>query len=139
MLSRILLSASVAIILLVGSIHLVYTAFTHKLDPADRGLEMAMKGTAMRISGKTTMWNAWTGFNFSHSLGLILFGLVYGYLVICRWEVLHNSFFLAILGLLVLLSYVVLSRVFWFRAPFLDVSGATVLYLAGLVCSIARR
>jgi|SRR5215469_606237 len=139
MISRILFSASAAIILFIGSVHLTYTAFTHKLDPADGRLETAMRGTAMRISGQTTMWNVWTGFNFSHSLGLILFGLVYAYLVICRWEVLHNSFFLAILGLLVLLSYVVLSRVFWFRAPFLDVSGATVLYLAGLVCSFARR
>jgi hypothetical protein len=138
MISRILLGASAAIMLFIGSVHLKYTAFTHKLDPADGRLEMAMKGTAMRISGQTTMWNAWTGFNFSHSLALILFGLLYGYLVICRWEVLHSSFFLAILGLLVLLSYVVLSRVFWFRAPFLFVSGATVLYVTGLVCALAR-
>jgi hypothetical protein len=136
--SRILLGASAAIILFIGSVHLRYTAFTHKLDPADGRLEMAMKGTAMRISGQTTMWNAWTGFNFSHSLGLILFGLVYGYFVTYRWDVLHNSLFLAVLGFLVLLSYVVLSRVFWFAVPFVLVSCATVLYLAGLVCRIAR-
>ena len=31
---------------------------------------------------------------------------MYGYLVICRWEVLHRSYFLAMVGLLFLLAYV---------------------------------
>jgi hypothetical protein len=60
------------------------------------------------------------------------------YLVMCRWEVLQGSYFLTILGFLVLLAYVVLSRVFWFRVPFVGVSGATVLYFAGLVWAFAR-
>jgi len=86
----------------------------------------------MRISAQTTMWDAWLGFNFSHSLGLILFGLVFGYLIICRWEVLHSSYFLTTVGLPVLLTYVALARVFWFRAPFMLVSCATLLYVVGL-------
>jgi hypothetical protein len=32
-------------------------------------------------------------------MGLMLFGLVYGYLTVCRWEVLQKSYFLAALGL----------------------------------------
>jgi hypothetical protein len=92
----------------------------------------------MRLSAQATMWNAWLGFNFSHSLGLILFGLVFGYLVICRWEVLHTSYFLMTVGFLVLLTYVALARLFWFRAPFMLASCAMLLYVAGLFCALAR-
>jgi len=131
MISRILIGISAAIILFLGGTHLVYTAFTPKLNPAEAQLEIVMRRTPMRISAETTMWRAWIGFNFSHSLGLILFSLVFGYLVICRWEVLHTSNFLGILGLLVLLVYVVLARVFWFRAPFIGVCCAMLVYVAG--------
>lgn len=138
MIARILLSASAAIILFLGAVHLKYTAFTHLLNPVEGQLETAMRQTPMRISPQTTMWNAWLGFNFSHSLGLILFGLVFGYLVICRWEVLHRSYFLILVGSLALLTYVVLARIFWFRAPFLGVLCATLLYIAGWVCAVLR-
>jgi len=92
----------------------------------------------MRLSGHPTMWNAWIGFNFSRSLGLISFGLVYGYFATCRWGVLHNSVVLVVLGCLVLLTYVVLSLVYWFTGPFVLVSCEAVLYFAGVACRIAR-
>ena len=138
MISRMLLAASAAIILFLGSVHLAYTMFTRKFSPTDGQLEIAMKHTPVLISRQTTMWNAWIGFHFSHSIALILFGLTYGYLVLYRWGVLHRSDFLAILGLLFLLAYVVLARVFWFQAPFIGVSTATVLYFAGLVWALVR-
>ena len=138
MISRLLVAASAAIILYLGSVHLAYTMFTQNFSPTDGQLEIAMKHTPMVISRQTTMWNASIGFHFSHSIALILFGLLYGYLVICRWEVLHRSCFLAILGLLFLSAYVVLARVFWFKAPFIGVSTATVLYFAGLVWALLR-
>lgn len=138
MISRILIGLSAAIILYLGGTHLVYTAFTHGLDPAEAQLETVMRRTPMRISAETTMWRAWTGFNFSHSFALILFSLVFGYLVIFRWEVLETSNFLSVLGLLLLLAYVVLARVFWFRAPFIAVSCAMLLYVAGLFSRVAR-
>lgn len=138
MISRTLIGASAAIILYLGGVHLVYTAFTHKLNPAEEHLETAMRRTPMRISAQTTMWDAWIGFNFSHSLGLILFGLVFGYLVICRWDLLRRSYFLILIGFLVLLAYVVLARVFWFRAPFIGVSWATLLYVVGFACALTQ-
>jgi len=39
----------------------------------------------------------------------------------------------------VLVSYVVLARVFWFNDPLIGVSAATLLYVAGFVCAFARR
>jgi hypothetical protein len=84
------------------------------------------------------MWKTWVGFNVSHSMGLMLFGLIYGYLTLYRWDVLQKSYFLAGLGLVVLVSYVVLARVFWFSDPLIGTSVATLLYVAGFVCAFAR-
>jgi hypothetical protein len=139
MISRILIGACAAIILFLGSVHMAYMSFTQKFSPTDGQLETAMKRVAPRISSNTTMWKAWVGFHFSHSLGLILFGLIYGYLTVGRWEVLRGSYFLASLGLLVLGGYVVLARVFWFSAPLIGVSVATSFYIAGFVSAFARR
>ena len=124
--------------LFLGGMHLAYTFFTHKFRPTEGHLETAMKQVAPRISGDMTMWKAWIGFHASHSMGLMLFGLIYGYLAVCRWDVLQRAYFLAALGLLVLVGYVVLARVFWFRAPLIGLSAATVRYVAGFVSAFAR-
>ncbi len=86
MISRILISACVTIILFLGSVHLAYPFFTHKFSPTEGHLETAMKQVAPRISGETTMWKAWIGFHVSHSMGLILFGLIFGYLAVCSYS-----------------------------------------------------
>ena len=138
MVSRVLIGASAAIMLFLGSMHLAYTFFTDELAPVDGQLETAMKHVAVRISSETTMWKVWVGFNASHSMGLMLFGLIYGYLVVLRWEVLHRSYFLAGLGPLVLVVYAVLARVFWFSDPLIWVLAATLLYVAGFVSAFAR-
>jgi len=136
---RILIGSSVAILLYLGSIHLACTLLTHKFSPAEGQVETSMKLVAPRISGETTMWRAWMGFNVSHSMGLLLFGVIYGYMVVCRWEVLHTSYFLAGAGLLMLAAYVAVARIFWFTAPLIGVSAATLLYVAGFVYAFARR
>ena len=83
MISRILIAACAAIILFFGSVHLAYTFFTDQLTPVEGQMETAMKRVVPRISSGTTMWKAWVGFNASHSMGLMLFGLIYGYLTVC--------------------------------------------------------
>jgi hypothetical protein len=138
MVSRILIAACAAIILFFGSVHLVYTFFTDQLTPVEGQMETAMKRVVPRISSGTTMWKAWVGFNVSHSMGLMLFGLIYGYLTVYQWEVLRRSYFLSGLGLLVLVGYVVLARAFWFKDPF-GLSTATLLYVAGFIYAFARR
>ena len=78
MISRILIGASAAMILYLGSVHLEYTFFTRNFSPTEEQLETAMKQVPPRISGELTMWKAWIGFNASHSIALILFVLLYG-------------------------------------------------------------
>lgn len=89
------------------------------------------------ISRQTTMWRAWTGFNASHSYGVILFGLVYGYLALIHSAFLFESWFLTGLGLLTLVGYTVLAKRYWFSIPLRGVSLATALYALGLATHFA--
>jgi len=107
MISRILISASAGIILFFGSVHLAYTFLTHKFSPTEKQLETAMKQVAPRISREATMWKVWIGIHVSHSMGMVMFGLIYGYLALSRWDVLLRSHFLMGLGLLWLVAHLV--------------------------------
>jgi len=97
-----------------------------------------MMQVAPRISCEATMWRVWIGIHVSHSMGLVLFGLIYRYLALSRWDVLLRSHFLIGLGLLWLVGYILLTQIYWFRIPLIGVSLATLCYLAGLVGIFAR-
>jgi len=56
------------------------------------------------------MWRCWVGFNASHSMGLILFGLVFGYLALAHGQLLFQSPFLLVVGLAMLGGFVVLCK-----------------------------
>jgi len=133
MIARALVTLSAAIFLTLGSIHLIYTFWGPKLTPRDPALQARMRV----ISRETTMWKAWIGFNASHALGALLFGLVYGYLAIAQPAVLFRSVFLLAVGFCLLLSYLVLGKTYWFRVPFTGIFLAFVSYAIGLGASIA--
>ncbi len=78
------------------------------------------------------MWKAWVGFNASHSFGAILFGTAYGYLSIAHEGFLFESQFLLSLGLLFLLGYAFLGKLYWFSVPFRGIVLATVFYVVAL-------
>lgn len=130
-----LVAASAAILLLLGLAHLLFTFHGPKLLPRDLALQARMQEVSPVITRQTTMWKAWIGFNASHSYGLILFGAVYGYLALAHDELLFRSFFLLALGLLVLLGYVFLAKMYFFRTPLRGVALATVLYVFALIVS----
>ena len=79
------------------------------------------------------MWKTWVGFNASHSFGAILFGAAYGYLSIAHGSFLFESTFLLSLGLLFLLGYVFLGKLYWFSVPFRGIVLATVFYVVALI------
>jgi hypothetical protein len=133
MLAQALIAASAFVVLALGSIHLLYTFTTNKFSPRDPDLEARLKIVSPVLTSQTTMWRAWVGFNASHSLGVILFGLVYGYLALAHFSLLAMPSFLSILGLVCLASYFVLAKLYWFSVPFRGVTLALVLYVAGLI------
>jgi hypothetical protein len=133
MLAQTLVAASAFVVLALGLIHLLYTFTTNKFSPRDSDLEARLKIVSPVLSSQTTMWRAWVGFNASHSLGAILFGLVYGYLALVHFSLLAMPGFLSVLGLVCLASYLVLAKLYWFSVPFRGVALALALYVAGLI------
>ena len=85
------------------------------------------------ISGKMSMWEAWVGFNASHSFGAMLFGLVYGYLALAQSAVLFSSWFLLAVGLALLAGCVFLGSRYWFSTPLRGIVLSTALYVSGLL------
>ena len=135
MLARALIAASSAILFLLGSVHLLYTYWGPKLLPRDAGLIEAMQGAQLRLTAETTVWRTWIGFNASHSLCAILFGLIFGYLALQQPELLFRSLYLQGGGLGLLLAFVVLAKLYWFSIPFMGVSLALGCYVGGLVAA----
>lgn len=136
MLSQTLITISASIFLLLGTMHLIYTFTSRKFSPRDADLETQMQLVAPRISRQTTMWRAWTGFNASHSLGAMLFGLIYAYLAIFQFALLSHSLFLAVLGGAFILSFLLLAKLYWFRIPLLGIGISLLFYLLGF-CVLA--
>jgi hypothetical protein len=136
MLAKILIATSAAIIVALGLVHLTYTFFTRKFNPRDQALELHLKTAALVITRQTSMWNAWIGFNASHSLGAILFGGIYGYLALQHEAFLIQSHFLALFGLGFLLSYLVLAKLYWFSVPFRGIALACACYVAGFFIAL---
>ncbi len=135
MIAILLMAASAGIILLLGSIHLAITFSGNKLSPRSAALMTGMQEISPVISKETTMWKAWIGFNASHSMGAILFGLVYGYLALAHSQLLFHSPYLLLVGLAMLLGLVTLGKLYWFSVPFIGIGIALVCYCAGVAWS----
>jgi hypothetical protein len=137
MLPQILIAASAVIGLLAGTLHLQGTFFGSDLRPQDPELETRMKEVALNVSSQTTMWKAWIGFNSILSLGLMLFGLLYGYLAVFQFAVLQQFPFLLLIGFTFLASLVVLWKRYTYYLPVVVFAVALILYGVGAVMAVA--
>ena len=75
----ILLILGGAVFGVLGGVHAIYTMLDlhdpRFLVPVEPSVAQAMAKSSLRLSqGGTDMWRAWIGFNFSHSLGVLLVG-----------------------------------------------------------------
>ena len=137
MAARILMVLSASIIFTLGVIHFAYTFWGPKLTPRDPALQISMSQISPVITKETSMWRCWVGFNASHSLGLILFGLVFGFLALAHGKLLFHSPFLLIVGLAMLGGFVVLSRLYFFSAPLIGISISLACYITSIALSWA--
>jgi hypothetical protein len=137
LIAKVLMVFSASIILTLGVLHLVYTFWGPKLKPRDPALQVSMSRISPVITKETTMWRAWVGFNASHSMGAILFGLIYGFLAIAHSPLLFQSPFLLIVGLAMLGGFFVLGKVYWFSVPFTGISISLACYVASIALSRA--
>jgi hypothetical protein len=136
-LPSLLIAASASIFLVLGALHLYLTFSGKAFEPRDTALLARMQEVSPRISKETTIWRACLGFHDSHSVGAMLFGLVYGYLALAQAPVLFGSAFLLALGFAFLAGFTVLGRRYWFRTPFRGIAIALAFYVAALVAQFA--
>ncbi len=121
------------VFVLLGLLHALYTYLDigrpRRLVPQDPDVAQAMAESNLRLSGSgTTMWRAWVGFNFSHSIGVVLFGtlcmgagFVLGTLTLPAWTL----FVLVVIALI----YLVVGQLYWFRIPVAGIALAGVCLL----------
>jgi hypothetical protein len=70
-------------------------------------------------------------------MGLILFGLVFGFLALNHSQLFFQSPFLLVVGLAMLGGFVVLCKVYFFSVPFIGMSVALACYVASIALSRA--
>lgn len=117
-LASVLVTASGAIVAVFGALHALFTFRGPRLFPRDDALRARMHEVAPVITRETTMWKAWLGFNASHGLGLVLFGVLYAWLA---------------LGFAALCAWLLLAKLYFFSVPLRGVALATVLYALGVL------
>jgi hypothetical protein len=128
---------SASIMFMLGAAHLAYTFLGPKLTPRDPALQISMSQISPVITKETTMWRCWVGFNTSHSMGLILFGLVFGFLALAHGQLLFRSPFLVVVGLAMLAGYILLCKIYFFSVPLAGVSISLACYVASIALSRA--
>jgi hypothetical protein len=131
------MALSASIIFSLGVFHLIYTFSGPMLTPRDPALQISMSQISPVITNETTMWRCWVGFNASHSMGLILFGLIFGYLALAHGQLLFRSPFLLVVGLAMLGGIAVVSKVYFFSGPFRSICISLACYVASVALSRA--
>lgn len=97
--------------------------------PVDDSVRLAMKSTSVRfLKARASMWDAWLGFNISHSLGMFIFGATVVWLGLNLKDVNVSSAALAMPAVIGLI-YFVLSVRFWFWAPAVAFTIATACFV----------
>src|SRR6185295_2900712 len=128
MIEKLLLLTGSFIILFLGALHLYYTFFSNRFQPRNPEVEIGMRSTTPRLTNSTTMWNAWVGFNASHSLGAIYFGIINFILILGFFEVYRSSILLQLFNIITLSFYLFLGKKYWFRIPYRGILTATICF-----------
>src|SRR5215467_8465262 len=128
-----------AVFALLGGLHAIYTLLDERnpqrLAPVDPSVVHAMANSSVRLSrGGTDMWRAWIGFNFSHSLGVMLTGA----LGIWAGFEINKVPLRIIMPVLILIGcvYLVIAVRYWFRGPVIGVAIATGCFAAAWILSL---
>jgi len=130
--------------IILGSIPFVVLGFAHgvytwiersrsfRLTPHKAEVRDAMMGSTLKIHPKTNVWRAWLGFNFSHSVGAVTFGLVYLILASSELDLLIGNPLLLWLPVAVSGAFVLMAWRYWFIIPLVGTALGFVCFIAGV-------
>ena len=120
-LSRYLFLAGALPFVFLGSLHAIYTPLRPSdrkgLSPNDSQTIEAMTRTQLLLTRRTDLWSAWVGFNLSHSLGAVLFGLFVVVIGRSAESFAAQARFCVPLATLIAASYIAIGLKYWFRDP----------------------
>ncbi|HSX60422.1 MAG TPA: hypothetical protein VLF18_09510 [Tahibacter sp.] len=133
MLALILFAAGGAVFATLGTLHLMLTFRGPKLHPYDESVRTAMQATTMRITRDTSLWNAWIGFNASHSLGAMAFGAFVLLLAIGYGDFLRGAPVFAWLAFANAALWLAVAQRYWFRIPRNGLALSTLCFLVAAV------
>lgn len=133
MAAQILWISGSAIYIILSTLHLLYTFFTNKFDAKDKNTMELMKQTHPLLTNKLTMWNAWMGFNGSHSSGGIFLGTANIIMAIFYFDFLSSAWPLIILTDITSLFTLFLAVKYWFSTPLRGIAIATICYIAASI------
>ncbi len=133
MIAKILWLSGSAIFLVLGALHLYYTFFTGKFNARNKAVTSEMKNTSPVLTRYTTMWNAWIGFNASHSAGAIFFGLINILLAAQYFSIIQSSVLIVLLNIMTVAFYCWLAKKYWFRVPLTGILIATGCFVASSI------
>jgi hypothetical protein len=123
--------------ILLGAMHIVYSLLDvwtpKRLTPYDDAVRASMQQSTLALTRQTTMWRAWLGFNLSHGIGVLFFGVVYLALALSDFGLLARVTVLPVLALGVSVCYWVLSVKYWFHIPAIGSAIGSTCFLVSLV------
>jgi hypothetical protein len=127
------------LITLLGLIHLYYTFFTRAFSSENEKMIQEMKTSSPLLTQKITMWNAWIGFNGSHSGGLLFIGITNLYLALSYFGVLQSDHFYFIFTILTIGFYLYLAEKYWFNIPLMVLSIALVCFVGAYLLTLLTK
>jgi hypothetical protein len=91
-----------------------------------------MQKSTLALTRQTTMWRAWLGFNISHGIGVLFFGLIYLTLALSDFTLMAKITVLPYLAFAVSVGYLVLSVKYWFHIPAIGSGVGAACFLGSL-------
>ena len=126
-------------LIVLGALHGLYTVMDEfvprKLAPKDTSLVTTLRMAPLGITNDTNMWRAWIGFNLSHSIGAVGFGLLYAYLAVAHADFLVTAPPLLWAAPIIGVLYMYLAWRYWFAVPLIGVTISTVAFTVGALSS----
>lgn len=119
--SQLLIIVAASVFLLLGGLHGVVTLKDLKnpkaFTPRDPELRKAMQQSSIAFHRTINLWDAWMGFNLTHSLGLVLIGAAFLHVGVFEPAAFAQSPLLQACAIGVSATYLILSLKFFFAQP----------------------
>ena len=133
-LSRYLFLAGAVPFLVLGIAHALATPLepgqAKGLAPRDPAYGQSMAQQTIRLTRRTNLWLAWVGFNLSHSLGAVLFGVVVLLAGGTAEAFRANAALFVPFAVVVSALYLAIGLRCWFRTPIVGIAVATACFVA---------